>query len=66
MCFAAGAVAGGVSAGGHLADTAHLGTATTATVALDVAQIVASFASFGAMSITVKAGGAAAALAGSR
>lgn len=33
---------------------------------LDVAQIVASFASFGAMSITVKAGGAAAALAGSR
>jgi hypothetical protein len=33
---------------------------------LDVAQIVASFASFGAMSITVKAGSAAAALAGSR
>jgi hypothetical protein len=66
VCFAAGAVAGGVSAGGHLADTAHLGTATTATVVLDVAQIVASFASFGAMSITVKAGGAAAALAGSR
>jgi hypothetical protein len=66
VCFAAGAVAGGVSAGGHLADTTHLGTATTATVVLDVAQIVASFASFGAMSITVKAGGAAAALAGSR
>lgn len=66
VCFAAGAVAGGVSAGGHLADTAHLGTATTATVVLDVAQIVASFASFGAMSITVKAGSAAAALAGSR
>lgn len=66
VCFAAGAVASGVSAGGHLADTAHLGTATTATVVLDVAQIVASFASFGAMSITVKAGGAAAALAGSR
>jgi hypothetical protein len=66
VCFAAGAVAGGVSAGGHLADTAHLGTATTATVVLDVAQIVASFASFGAMSITVKAGSAAAALGGSR
>jgi hypothetical protein len=66
VCFAAGAVAGGVSAGGHLADTAHLGTATTATVVLDVAQIAASFASFGAMSITVKAGSAAAALAGSR
>ncbi len=66
VCFAAGAVAGGISASGHLVDTAHLGTATTATVVLDVAQIVASFASFGAMSITVKAGGAAAALAGSR
>jgi hypothetical protein len=66
VCFAVGAVAGGVSAGGHLADTAHLGTATTATVVLDVAQIAASFASFGAMSITVKAGSAAAALAGSR
>jgi hypothetical protein len=66
VCFVAGAVAGGVSAGGHLADTAHLGTATTATVVLDVAQIAASFASFGAMSITVKAGSAAAALAGSR
>ncbi len=66
VCFAAGAVAGGVSAGGHLVDTARLGTATTATVVLDVAQLVASFASFGAMSITVKAGGAAAALAGSR
>jgi hypothetical protein len=66
VCFAAGAVAGGLSAGGHLADTARLGTATTATVVLDVAQIVASFASFGALSITVKAGGAAAARAGSR
>jgi hypothetical protein len=66
VCFAAGAIAGGVSAGGHLADTTSLGTATTATVLLDVAQIVASFASVGAMSITVKAGGAAAALAGSR
>ncbi|HEX3475671.1 MAG TPA: hypothetical protein VHT91_11645, partial [Kofleriaceae bacterium] len=66
ICFAAGAVAGGISAGGHLADTARLGTATTATVVLDVAQIAASFASFGAMSITVKAGSAAAALAGSR
>ncbi|TMQ15512.1 MAG: DUF4157 domain-containing protein [Deltaproteobacteria bacterium] len=66
VCFAAGAVAGGVSAGGHLVDTTRLGTATTATVVLDVAQIVASFASFGAMSITVKASGAAAALAASR
>jgi hypothetical protein len=66
VCFAAGAVAGGLSAGGHLVDTAHLGTATTATVVLDVAQIAASFASFGAMGLTVKAGGAAAALAGSR
>ncbi|HEX8112293.1 MAG TPA: DUF4157 domain-containing protein, partial [Kofleriaceae bacterium] len=26
VCFAAGAVAGGVSSGGHLVDTAHLGT----------------------------------------
>jgi hypothetical protein len=66
VCFAAGAVAGGVSAGGHLVDTTRLGTATTATVVLDVAQIVASFSSFGAMSITVKAGSASAALAGSR
>jgi Domain of unknown function (DUF4157)/CdiA C-terminal tRNase domain len=66
VCFAAGAAAGSVSAGGHLVDTARLGTATTATVVLDVAQIVASFASFGALSITVKSGGAAAALAGSR
>jgi hypothetical protein len=66
VCFAAGAVAGGVSAGGHLVDTARLGTATTATVVLDVAQLVASFASFGAMTITVKAGSAAAALSGSR
>ena len=66
VCFAAGAVAGGISAGGHLVNTARLGTATTATVVLDVAQIAASFASFGAMSITVRAGSAAAALAGSR
>ncbi len=66
VCFAAGAIAGGISAGGHLVDIARLGTATTATVVLDVAQIAASFASFGAMSITVKAGSAAAALAGSR
>jgi hypothetical protein len=66
VCFAAGAVAGGVSAAGHLVDTERLGTATTATVVLDVAQIAASFASFGALSITVKAGSAAAALAGSR
>jgi len=66
VCFAAGAAAGGISAGAHLVDTERLGTATTATVVLDVAQVVASFASFGAMSITVKAGGAAAALASSR
>ncbi|MEO7730521.1 MAG: DUF4157 domain-containing protein [Kofleriaceae bacterium] len=66
VCFAAGALAGGLSAAGHLADTAQLGTATTATVVLDVAQLAASFASFGALSITLKAGGAAAALAGSR
>jgi hypothetical protein len=65
-CFALGALAGGISATGHLVDTARLGTATTSTVVLDVAQIVASFASFGAMSITVKAGGAAAALGNSR
>ncbi|HEX3476085.1 MAG TPA: DUF4157 domain-containing protein [Kofleriaceae bacterium] len=66
VCFAAGAIAGGASAAGHLVDTAHLGTATTATVVLDVAQIAASFASFGALSITVRAGGVAAALASSR
>jgi hypothetical protein len=66
VCFAAGAVAGGLSAGGHLVDTERLGTATAATVVLDVAQIAASFASFGALSITVKAGSAAAALASSR
>ena len=66
VCFAAGALAGGVSAAGHLADTTRLGTATTGTIVLDVAQIVASFASAGAMNITVRAGGAAAALAGSR
>jgi hypothetical protein len=66
VCFAAGALAGGLSAAGHLVDTAQLGTATTATVVLDVAQLAASFASFGALAITLKAGGAAAALAGSR
>jgi hypothetical protein len=66
VCFAAGAVAGGISAGGHLVDTAHLGTATTATVVLDVAQVASSFLSFGALSITVKAGGATAALASTR
>jgi hypothetical protein len=66
VCFAAGSIAGGISASGHLVDTARLGTATSAMVVLDVAQIVASFASFGALSITVKAGGAAAALGGSR
>ena len=66
VCFAAGAVAGGLSAAGHLVDTAQLGTATTATVVLDVTQLAASFASVGALSITIKAGGAAAALAGSR
>src|SRR5262249_35231997 len=63
---AGGALAGGISAAGHLADSVHLNTATTATVVLDVAQIAASFASFGAMSLTIKAGGAAAALGGSR
>jgi hypothetical protein len=66
VIFATGAVAGGVSAAGHLADSVHLGTATTASVVLDVAQIVSSFASVGALGITVKAGGATAALAGSR
>lgn len=66
VIFATGAVAGGVSAAGHLADSAHLGTATTASVVLDVAQIVSAFASFGALSITVKAGSAAAAVANSR
>lgn len=66
VCFATGAIAGGISAGGHLADTEQLGTATSATIVLDVAQIIASLASFGAMAITVRAGSAAAALAGSR
>jgi Domain of unknown function (DUF4157) len=66
VCFAAGTLAGGVSAAGHLVDTARLGTATTSSVVLDVAQIVASFASAGAMGITIKAGSAAVALAGSR
>jgi len=60
VCFAAGALAGGVSAAGHLVDSARLGTATTTTVVIDLAQVVASFASFGAMSITVKVGSAAA------
>ncbi len=66
VCFAAGAVASGVSASGHLVDTARLNTATTTTIVLDVTQIVTSFASFGAMSIAVKAGSVAAALTGSR
>jgi hypothetical protein len=66
VCFAAGAVAGGVSAAGHLVDSTHLGTATTASIVLDAAQIVASFASFGALTITIRAGSAAAALATSR
>ena len=54
VCFTAGAAAGAVSAAGHLVDTERLGTATTATVVLDVAQIVASLASMGALNITVK------------
>jgi len=54
VCFTAGATAGAVSAAGHLVDTERLGTATTATVVLDVAQIVASLASMGALNITVK------------
>jgi Domain of unknown function (DUF4157) len=66
VCFAAGALAGAVSAAGHLGDTLRLGTATSATIVLDVAQIAASFASAGAMNITLKAGGTAAALASSR
>lgn len=65
-CFAAGAIAGGISAGGHLADTVRLGIATTSTIVLDVAQLVASFASLGAMSIAVRAGSAAAAIGSSR
>jgi hypothetical protein len=65
-CFALGAAAGGISATGHLIDTARLGTATTYTVVLDVAQIVASFASAGVLGITWKAGSASAALANSR
>lgn len=66
VCFAAGAIAGGVSAVGHLVDSARLGTATTASVVLDVAQLAASFASAGALSLTLRAGGAAAAIANSR
>jgi hypothetical protein len=66
VIFATGAVAGGVSAAGHLADSVNLGTATTASVVLDVAQIVSAFASFGALGITVKAGSAAAAVSNSR
>jgi len=65
-CFALGAAAGGASAVGHLVDSAVLGTATTTTVVLDVAQAVAAFASVGALSITWRAGSAAAALANSR
>jgi hypothetical protein len=66
VIFATGAVAGGVSAAGHLAHSVSLGTATTASVVLDVAQIVSAFASFGALAITVRAGSAAAAVANSR
>src|SRR5262249_42250181 len=66
VIFAAGAIAGGVSAAGHLADTVQLGAAPPAGVVLDVAQIASSFASVGALSITVRAGSAAAALANSR
>lgn len=66
VCFAAGAIAGGVSAGGHLVDSVRLGTATTASIVVDASQIAASFSSAGALSITVKGGGAAVALAQSR
>jgi hypothetical protein len=66
FCFAAGALVGGVSATGHLVDTVRFGTATATTIVLDVAQIVSSFASAGALNLTIKAGGAAAALSGSR
>jgi hypothetical protein len=66
VIFATGAIAGGVSAAGHLQDSVQLGTATTASVVLDVAQIVSSFASVGALAITVRAGSAAAAIANSR
>jgi hypothetical protein len=66
VIFAAGAIAGGVSAAGHLQDSVQLGTATTSSVVLDVAQIVSSFASVGALAITVRAGSAAAAIANSR
>lgn len=65
-CFAIGAAAGGLSAAGHLVDSSRLGTATTSSVVLDVAQIAASFASLGALNITWRAGGAAALLARSR
>jgi hypothetical protein len=44
----------------------RFGTATATTIVLDVAQIVSSFASAGALNLTIKAGGAAAALSGSR
>lgn len=66
VCFAAGALAAGVSGAGHLVDTTQLGIATTATVTLDIAQVAASFASLGAMSIAVKAGGVATAAANHR
>jgi hypothetical protein len=66
VCFAGGALAGGISAAGHLVESEQLGTATTATVVVDVAQVVASLASLGAMGLTVKAGSAAGALASSR
>lgn len=66
VCFAAGTLAGGLAAGGHLADSTSLGTATTASIVLDVAQIVGAFASFGALSISIRAGASAAGLANSR
>ena len=66
FCFAAGTLAGGLSAAGHLIDSAKLGTATTGTVVLDVAQIVSSVASFGASSLIIKSGSVAAAMASGR
>src|SRR5262249_22041126 len=66
VIFAVGAAAGGVAAAGDLIDSTRLGIATPARVALDVAQIVASFASVGALGITVKAGGALEAIANYR
>jgi len=54
VCFAAGAAAGAISAAGHLADSERLGTATTTTIVIDVAQMVASLATLGALNVTVK------------